>query len=138
MAHNGAMQSIRSLELLFWLGLSLLLCHELDAVMQHEWRVLPFTSWMPDGPGYVAFVLLHVPLFALPLWGAASLLPVTRWRTQIGVDAFLVIHSILHTAFSAHPDYTFDNLLSNGLIYGAAVLGALHGALVWRVRPSRA
>ena len=130
-----SMTAIRRLELLFWLGTSLLLCHELDAVMQSEWRVLPFTSWMPDGPGYVVFVLMHVPLFALPLWAASSLLPNVRWRTQIGIDAFLLIHCGLHLAFSGHPAYTFDNLLSNGLIFGAGAVGAVHGARVWRLRP---
>ena len=67
------------LDLLFFIGLSLLLCHELDAVAQAEWRLLPVLRTLTDASAYPIFVWLHVPLFALVLWWTGSTsLPVRR------------------------------------------------------------
>ncbi len=119
----------RYLDLLFFTGLAFLLCHELDAVAQAEWRLLPFLSEMNDGDAYVVFVLLHVPLLALVLWWTGSTVPRARHRSQLLVDAFLVIHAGLHTALRSHEDYTFHTTLSDVCIYGAAALGLIHAAL---------
>ena len=119
-------------DLLFFTGLSLLLCHELDAVAQAEWRLLPVLRTLNDASAYPIFVWLHVPLFALLLWWTGSTsLPVRR-RAQLGVDAFLVIHAGLHTALHSHEDYTFHSTLSTHCIYGAALIGAVHALLTWR------
>jgi len=119
----------RYLDLLFFTGLAFLLCHELDAVAQAEWRLLPFLSEMNDGDAYVVFVLLHVPLLALVLWWTGTTAPRARHRSQLLVDAFLVIHAGLHTALRSHEDYTFHTTLSDVCIYGAAALGLIHAAL---------
>ena len=42
-----------------------LITHELDAMPNHEWQVLPLTSWMPNEIGMIVFVLIHIPLFAV-------------------------------------------------------------------------
>lgn len=124
------------LDLLFFVGLSLLLCHELDAVAQAEWRLLPVLRTFTDESAYPIFVWLHVPLFALVLWWTGSTsLPVRR-RAQLGVDAFLVIHAGLHTALRSHEDYTFHSTLSMDCIYGAAVIGAVHSLFTWRMLAS--
>ena len=34
-----------------------LFTHELDAMLNHEWRVLPLTSWLSDEIGMIVFVL---------------------------------------------------------------------------------
>lgn len=119
----------RYLDLLFFTGLAFLLCHELDAVAQAEWRLLPFLSGMSDGDAYVVFVLLHVPLLASALWWTGSTAPRVRYRSQLVVDAFLVIHAGLHTALRSHEDYTFHTTLSEVCIYAAAALGLIHAAL---------
>lgn len=124
------------LDLLFFIGLSLLLCHELDAVAQAEWRLLPVLRTLPDASAYPLFVWLHVPLFALLLWWTGSTSVPVRRRAQLGVDAFLVIHAGLHTALRSHDDYTFHSALSLGCIYGAAVIGAAHALLTWRMPAS--
>ena len=123
------------LDLLFFLGLSFLLCHELDAVAEAEWRLLPVLSGMDDVDAYPLFVWLHVPLFALVLWWTGSTSAVVRRRSQLAVDAFLVIHAVLHTALHSHEDYTFHSTLSLACIYGAAAVGLLHGLLAWRAGP---
>ncbi|MEL7313293.1 MAG: DUF6713 family protein, partial [Pseudomonadota bacterium] len=58
---------------LFYLGLGLLFSHELDAMPNHEWRVLPVLSQLEDSVGQTAFVVAHVPLFALIIALIASL-----------------------------------------------------------------
>jgi hypothetical protein len=72
----------RHLDLLFFTGLAFLLCHELDAVAQAEWRLLPILSGMNDGDAYAVFVALHIPLFALVLWWTGSTALRTRRRSQ--------------------------------------------------------
>ena len=95
----------RYLDLLFFVGFALLACHELDAVAQAEWRLLPFLSQMGDEDAYTVFVFLHVPLFALLMWWTSSTSALVRFRAQLSVDAFMVIHVGLHMLFRSHADY---------------------------------
>ncbi len=111
---------------IFYLGIGLFFTHELDAMTNHEWRVLPLTSWMPEHHGELSFVLLHIPLFAILVALVASLNEVIRRRSWIGVSLFLAIHGGLHAAFMVHDDYEFSSLLSNVLIFGGAVCGAVY------------
>ena len=46
----------------FYLGLSTLLTHELDAMSNHEWRVLPLIRVLPDNIGMLVFVAINVPI----------------------------------------------------------------------------
>ena len=50
---------------LFYLGLATLFTHELDAIANHEWRVMPIFRSLPDEVAFNAFVLSHIPLFAV-------------------------------------------------------------------------
>ena len=115
--------------LVFYLGLAFLLTHELDAMPNHEWRVLPLTSFLSDSVGMNVFVLAHIPIFAVVIGCVASLNLRTRAVAQNAASAFLVIHAGLHFAFSRHAEYQFESLLSSVLIYGAALLGVLYFAL---------
>ena len=127
---------VRYLDLLFFTAFAFLLCHELDAVAQAEWRLLPLLSGMADGDAYAAFVVLHIPLLALVLWWTGSTALRTRRRSQLLVDAFLVIHAGLHTALRSHEHYTFHTTLSEVCIYGAAALGLVHATLSFsRIAP---
>lgn len=112
------------LRALFLIGVSLLFTHELDAMTHSEWRVLPLTSWLAPDVGRVVFVTLHVPIFALVLGWLTSRLPERVAQGQFWVSVFLVVHAGLHVAFSGQPHYTFEGILSNTLIFGAAVFGA--------------
>jgi hypothetical protein len=108
----------------FYLGLALLFTHELDAMPNHEWRVLPVLRSLPDSAGETAFIIAHVPIFALTTAYVASLNPRTRRLARDVASGFFIAHAILHSVFSGHPDYEFSSLLSSVLIYGAAVCGA--------------
>ena len=101
----------------------MLFTHELDAMPNHEWRILPLLGATPDDIGFQIFLLAHVPIFAVVIALVASLNARIRIRTQIVVSAFLLAHGLLHATFGAHPLYEFSSLSSEILIYGSAILG---------------
>lgn len=110
----------------FYLGVGMIFTHELDAMMNNEWRVLPLTSWLPDATGQFVFVVLHIPLFAAVVALLASENAALRARTRFFAAVFLVLHGLLHAAFFVHRDYEFESVLSNVLIFGAACCGAVY------------
>ena len=113
-------------DLFFFLGLSLLLAHELDAIRCHEWRVLPLTAFLPDSIGYVVFTAAHIPLYMLLFWVLGEeVSSVTRTRVVIGLDLFFVVHLWLHVAFRKHPAYEFTSIFSWVLIIGTALCGLI-------------
>lgn len=114
---------------LFYIGLGMMFTHELDAVRNAEWRVLPLTSWLNEELGYEVFLWAHVPLFAVVVALLASVQTSLRRATMKVVALFLIIHAGLHLAFSGHRHYEFASVSSNLLIYGGALLGALYLAL---------
>jgi len=46
--------------LFFYLGLSLLLMHEMDAIRCKEWRIFPGLSMLSDKVGHIVFLFLHI------------------------------------------------------------------------------
>lgn len=114
---------------LFLLTLALFFTHELDAIARHEWRMFPLIRRLDDRRGFVVFLLAHVPIFALILLfgfdqGAAGA------AARIIVAAFAIIHIGLHMMFARHPANEFDNALSQALIWGTGLVGALYLAAV--------
>ena len=109
--------------LFFLLGLCFLLTHEMDAVRLKEWKMLPVTSGMGEEVGYRAFVLVHVPLYAVLLRGlldggaSAGLIVV--------LDAFFVVHMLLHACLRNLPENRFGSAFSWCLILGSGAGGAL-------------
>jgi len=124
--------AVRIRSVVFYLGLGLLFTHELDAMPNHEWRVLPLLRMLPDSAGQVAFVVAHVPIFAVVIAFVASLNLRVRRRAEALAAAFLVVHAILHWAFSGHDAYEFETRLSSILIYGAALCGVSYFLIVQR------
>jgi len=115
----------------FYLGLALLFTHELDAMPNHEWRVLPLLRSLTDSVGEAAFVVAHIPIFAVVIACIASLNPKTRSIARDVASGFLIVHAVLHLAFSGHLAYEFGSLLSMMLIYGAGVCGLLYFVTRW-------
>ncbi len=120
--------------LLFYLGLGFISTHELDAVTQHEWRLLYVLRGLAEPLAEQLFVSLHVPLFAVLVWITHH--PVPRWResARLVLMAFLVIHVSLHWRLSGHPLYTFHSPLSWALILGGGFCGLLYLSLSLRER----
>ena len=110
----------------FFLGLGALFTHELDAVWNHEWRVLPLFRLLPEDLGLLLFVVMHVPVFAVVIALVASSNPKTQLRSRVGVSLFLIIHGVLHALFMDDPAYEFSSIMSNALIFGGGVLGSVH------------
>ena len=109
-----------------YLAVAMFFTHELDAMRNNEWLVLPLTSWLSNQHGEAVFVWAHIPLFALLVAALSSLNLKVRRNTQLGFAIFLVIHGVLHAAFMQHAKYEFESLTSNILIFGGSVLGALY------------
>lgn len=110
--------------LLFLMGLCFLLVHEMDAIRCREWRIFPVLSEVEDETGYVAFAALHVPLYALLLWGLYGGNGVNRGLI-FGLDVFFIVHVVLHLIFYNHPENRFRSVFSYVLIFGASLFGAL-------------
>jgi len=110
-------------ELFYWAMLSALFTHELDAIKRHEWRIFPFTSFLPEKTGEQVFIWMHVPLFFALMWlsreGAHSIY-------ALGFSAFSMIHVFLHWLLRKHPANEFNNASSWSIIILAGLLGAAH------------
>ncbi|MEM7345242.1 MAG: DUF6713 family protein [Chloroflexota bacterium] len=106
----------------FYLAVSFILTHEMDAIRVKEWRMFIGLSSLKEEAAYTIFTALHVPLYLLlflGIFGIAS-------RTVIwALDSFFVIHLFLHILFTRHPNNQFTSILSWVLIIGAAVSGGI-------------
>ncbi len=122
--------------LLFYLGLSTLIAHELDAMTQSEWRLLYGLRRLSEPAAASTFVALHVPLMAGILWLTTHELESVRGRSRLALSIFLVVHAGLHQRLSDHPAYTFTSPLSVSLIYGAGLLGLAYLVCVAILRRS--
>lgn len=109
-----------------YIGISFLITHELDAVMNKEWLVLPLTSWLQPDIAYEVFLWAHVPLFALMIALLTSSKNKVKSITSKVLATFLIIHGSLHIAFTSHKHYEFSSLSSNLLIYGGAIFGLIY------------
>lgn len=119
-------------DFVFNLTFGLLATHELDAVRCLEWQVLPITRLLPDNIGMTVFVLAHVPLFgwlSSVCWSGDYN---TRLIARRILAGFCCVHVGLHWLFRNDPNYFFVGWLSNGLIGGAGLAGALFLLIAWR------
>lgn len=107
-------------DLLFLLGIAMLMIHELDAIQQQEWRF--FLSWtgMDDQRAYQLFTAAHLPLFVL------IMAHVTTPGVQFALDLFLIVHALVHTLLRHHLHIRFNNGFSRLWIYGGAGIGFVH------------
>lgn len=107
----------------FLLGCAFLLTHEMDAIACAEWRLFPVTSKLADEAGYRLFTALHVPLYALLLWGLVG--GGTNRGLILVLDLFFVVHLFLHVLLRHLPAYGFKTAFSWALFVGAGVCGAV-------------
>ncbi|GAB4418165.1 MAG: hypothetical protein OHK0039_29340 [Bacteroidia bacterium] len=106
----------------FYLGLSFILLHEMDAVRCREWRIFPGLSLLGERPGFIVFILAHIPLFFWLLYALLS--PGDKTALIHGLDTFFVVHLGLHLVFLWHKNNAFTDWLSWTFIVGAALGGA--------------
>ncbi len=111
--------------LLYYLGVTSLLTHELDAVLNTEWRLLYVLRTLSDDVASLYFVAMHfVIIFAFFYFGHHQKSKVEE-GFRGAVALFLIVHGILHFRLSDDPLYTFSGLSSNLYIYGASAFGLL-------------
>ncbi len=108
----------------FLVGFCLLLTHELDAVRCEEWRILPGLSMLGAEAGYRAFTVLHVPLYAVLLWGLFGD-DTANHGLIVALDAFFIVHLLFHLLLRNRPNNHFGSLFSRALFVGAGLCGAL-------------
>jgi len=103
----------------FFLGLTFILIHEMDAIRCHEWRIFPGLALLNDYWGMVVFQGAHIPLF---FW---VLLKVSEGNENFikGFDLFLVVHLFLHIFFLWHRKNEFKDWLSWLIIIAAGAFG---------------
>lgn len=116
-------------DLIFVLGVTWLMLHELDAIRQGEWRFFFGGLKWDDERAYHAFVTAHIPLFVFILWHLQA-----GWF-QLIFDVFLIGHAIAHTLLRHHPHIRFNNAFSRWWIYGGAILGGAHLMLMINTGP---
>lgn len=108
------------------LCVSLMLCHELDAVQRREWRMLPLLNLIRDDAlAHRVFTALHIPLYVALLMGLAAEWADRPGDLRAGFDVFAIIHLGLHIAYTRHPENAFSGPLSWSLIAGSAIAGGV-------------
>jgi hypothetical protein len=105
----------------FYLGLSLISIHEMDAIRCKEWRIFPGLSLLNDDWGYRVFMLAHIPLyyFIFERVGGDG----DNENFIHGMNIFFMVHLGLHLLFLMHKKNEFKDWLSWLLITGAALFG---------------
>lgn len=116
------------------LCVSFFLGHELDAVRQAEWRLLYGFRDLPPHVAEAWFMLLHVPLLALVLGLCWHRHRATREYSRRLLTGFTLVHAGLHYHLRDHPLNSFDSLLSQALIGGSALLGAIYWICTLKAR----
>ena len=106
---------------IFYLGVALVLMHEMDAVRCKEWRIFPGLSLLEDKAGMVTFIFLHIPLFYWVIYEIS----VGKQSFIVGFNIFLVVHLFLHILFLWHIRNEFKDWISWTIIAGAGICGAI-------------
>lgn len=109
--------------MLFILGLSFMLLHEMDAIRCKEWRIFPGLSLLDDKMGYTVFILAHIPLFLFLFLGLFK--EGGNEQLIFGLDVFFIVHVFLHILFLKHKRNEFRDWISWMFIAGAGLFGAL-------------
>ena len=110
----------------FYIGLSFLLTHEMDAVRLKEWKIFPILSGLKEQTGYLIFTSIHIVLFILIFWGLnGNNQDEIRRNLIFGLNIFFIIHILLHLMFLRHRNNHFKSIFSWSLIVGAGIFGTL-------------
>jgi hypothetical protein len=107
----------------FYLGLSLLTMHEMDAIRCREWRIFPGLSLLSDKLGHIIFVFVHIPLFFFIFWQLTHSEDIDAFIR--GFNIFMIVHLGLHILFLKHKNNEFKDWISWTIIIGAGLCGLL-------------
>jgi hypothetical protein len=105
----------------FYLGLSLMTMHEMDAIRCKEWRIFPGLSLLNDNAGHILFLWLHIPIFFFIYWQLTHSQNLEAFI--YGFNIFMIIHLGLHILFLKHKNNAFKDWISWTIIAGAGLCG---------------
>lgn len=106
---------------LFFIGLSLLTVHEMDAIRCKEWKIFPGLSLLSNHTGQWIFILAHIPLFFFVFYQLTHNSDHEGFFK--GFEIFLIVHVELHLLFLKHNNNEFNSWISWVLIVGAGLFG---------------
>lgn len=109
--------------LFFYLGLSLMTLHEMDAIRCKEWRILPVLSMLSDKLGYIVFMFAHIPLFLFIFKELKYAQDISEFIKYFNI--FMIIHLGLHFLFLKHKNNEFKDWISWVIIIGAGFCGLI-------------
>ncbi|MGB0521523.1 MAG: DUF6713 family protein [Flammeovirgaceae bacterium] len=107
----------------FYLGLSLMALHEMDAIRCKEWRIFPVLSMLSDKVGQIIFLFIHIPLFYFIFWELTYSKNIEAFIN--GFNIFMMVHLGLHILFLKHKNNEFKDWISWTIIIGAGLCGLL-------------
>lgn len=107
----------------FYLGLTLLIMHEMDAIRCKEWRIFPGLSLLSDKAGYSVFIFAHIPLFFFIFWQLTSSNDLEGFVK--GFNIFMIIHLGLHVLYLKNKKNEFKDWISWTIIIGAGLCGLI-------------
>jgi hypothetical protein len=109
---------VKTLARLYALNAALLIAHEIDSAYWREWEMFGLSGDVGE------FVLLHVPLVLLILWGFERLLAGARaglWMSVVlGLAGLSAL--VIHGAFLWRGHVEFRTPASVGILLAAAVV----------------
>ena len=116
--------------LLYIAGLTLLILHEMDSTFWKEWDLFHLPGGQPG------FLLMHLPLWPLAIYGALQVWNGTSAGTiyAIVVAAAGLIGFGLHTYFlrTGHPE--FDTPVSKGILWAMLLVSIAQFAVIFMLR----
>ncbi len=107
--------------LYFYIGLTFISAHELDAIRCREWKIFPVLSLLTDKFGQLIFIFAHIPLFFFVFYKLShpeSIASFIKW-----FDIFMIIHIGLHLLLLKNKNNEFKDWVSWILIIGAGFFG---------------
>jgi hypothetical protein len=107
----------------FYLGLSLLTMHEMDAIRCREWRIFPGLSLLSDKLGHIVFIFAHILLFFFIYWQLTHSQAIEALIK--GFSIFMIVHLGLHILLLKHKNNEFKDWISWTIITGAGLSGLL-------------
>lgn len=100
------------IKILFWIGFSLFILHEMDAVRTSEWKMMIFFNRIDDDKAYIIFTSLHGILFIVFFF----LIDNYFNAVFLFLSFFLIFHWFLHLFFVKHTENRMNNLFSRTII----------------------
>lgn len=118
---------------IFYLGLSLIWTHELDAIRRREWKIFYIIGDWEEETAYWFWIIAHIPLFYLSyvLLDSATAENI-QFYGRLSLDGFFMIHLVLHLLLANHKENRFQSIGSKILVWCIGVCGLIDLGFILR------